>query len=60
MLIDWPFIGRACPEIAPEARMLVERPYVVLYQVVDDVVQIVRVVHGARDIGEALFGEGVD
>ena len=30
--------------------MLVEAPYLILYRVVPDAVQIVRVIHGARDI----------
>lgn len=54
--------GPARPDIAPEARRLVERPYVILYRILyrilADGVQIVRVLHGARDIGAALFIEG--
>jgi plasmid stabilization system protein ParE len=40
--------------------MLVERPYLILYRVIPDGVQIVRVLHGARDIDSALFMEGIE
>ena len=53
-LVDQPRLGPARPEIAPDARMLVVRDYLVLYRIQDADVQIVRVVHGARRL-EGLF-----
>ena len=40
--------------------MLVEPPYVILYRAVGQDVQIVRVLHGARDIDAALFMAGME
>lgn len=60
MLMRWPEAGTVCPALHPEARMLVQRPYLILYRVMPDGVQIVRVLHGARDINRALFAEGIE
>ncbi|WP_075629000.1 type II toxin-antitoxin system RelE/ParE family toxin [Xaviernesmea oryzae] len=56
-LRDHPLLGRSRPDIFPTARMLVEAPYLILYETVfsrddDDVerVEIVRVVDGRRDL----------
>ncbi len=40
------------PDIAPTARCLVEGNYLVLYQVIDNRVEIVRVVHGVIDLSK--------
>lgn len=52
--------GRARPDIAPDARMLVERPYLILYRLVPEGVQVVRMLHGARYIDRLLFSEGME
>lgn len=52
--------GRARADIAPDARMLVERPYLILYRLIPEGVEIVRVLHGARHIDRLLFAEGVE
>jgi len=39
--------------------MLGERPYLILYRVLPEGVQIVRVLHGARHIDRAVFEEGI-
>ncbi len=56
-LADHPRLGVRRPEIAPSARMLVEGVYVILYETYPDQedgpidhVEIVRIVHGHRDI----------
>lgn len=61
LLADHPRLGERHPEIFPSARMLVEAPYVILYEIMPDTdegdvhtVEIVRVVDGRRDL-EALF-----
>lgn len=51
-LADHPRMGPARPDIAPDARMLVEGDYLILYRLQADGVAIVRVVHGARRLGE--------
>lgn len=52
--------GVARPDIAKEARMLVEGPYLILYRIRSNDVQIVRVLHGARTIGRAEFADGLE
>jgi toxin ParE1/3/4 len=42
-LSAYPLAGRARPDIAPEARMVVEPPYLLLYRRISDGIQIVRV-----------------
>lgn len=44
-----PRLGSRRPDIAAEARCLVEGSYLILYRIVGGGVEIVRVVHGARD-----------
>lgn len=57
LLIDQPRLGMRHPEISPAARMLVEAPFVILYETIPDTdegpvhtVEIVRVVDGRRDL----------
>jgi len=45
-----PRLGRARPDIRPDARSLTVERWLVLYRVIDGGVQIVRVVDGARDL----------
>jgi len=60
VLSEFPEAGAARPDIAAEARMLVESPYLILYRIHLEDVQIVRVLHGARDIRSVLFVEGTE
>ena len=46
--------------IASDARILVEQPYLIFYRRRSDHVQIVRVLHGARDIDTQLITEGFE
>ena len=62
-MADQPQLGQRHPEIAASARMLVEAPYVILYETIPDadqgpvdIVQIVRVVDGRRDLRNFLKG----
>jgi len=57
-LADFPNSGRARPEIGMDARGIVVGKYLVLYRVTSEAVEIVRVIHGARDLSGAL--EGLD
>jgi len=56
-LIEHPHLGERHPEIFPSARMLVEAPYIILYETVPDTngenirsVEIVRIIDGRRDL----------
>ncbi|NKL67143.1 type II toxin-antitoxin system RelE/ParE family toxin [Rhizobium leguminosarum] len=57
LLANQPRLGARRPEIRPSARVLVEAPFVMLYETVPDTdegpvetVQIVRVIDGRRDL----------
>jgi toxin ParE1/3/4 len=61
LLADQPRLGMRHPEISPAARMLVEAPFVILYETIPDsdegpvkVVEIVRVIDGRRDMKSLL------
>jgi toxin ParE1/3/4 len=47
---DHPLLGRARPEIQPEARSIVIERWLALYRVTQDGAQIVRVIDAARDL----------
>ena len=50
-----PNSGRLRPELGPEIRSFPIVPYVAFYQVAGRNVQILRVLHGRRDIREPLM-----
>jgi toxin ParE1/3/4 len=61
LLREQPRMGRRYPDIALSARVLVEEPYLILYETIPDFddteiseVEIVRIVDGRRDL-KALF-----
>lgn len=54
MLADNPQMGRYRPDIAPELRYFISGKYLILYRTVNDGVQIVRIIHGARDLPNAF------
>ncbi len=45
-----PMSYRLRPEVAPDARLAVYGKYLILFRVEGDLVQIRRVIHGARDL----------
>jgi toxin ParE1/3/4 len=47
-----PLLGRARPEITPDARSWGVGKYLILYRQRDYGVEIIRVVHGARRLGQ--------
>jgi toxin ParE1/3/4 len=60
-LASQPRIGPRRPEIRPQARVLVERPYLILYETHPDTddgpiteVEIVRILHGRRNLPSLL------
>jgi toxin ParE1/3/4 len=50
-----PQLGRPRPEIAEGARSLVIERWIIFYRIVEDGVQIVRVVDGARDLSKSAW-----
>ena len=53
-LIKFPKMGRSYEEIRPNLRGLPLNGYIVFYQITEDILEILRVVHGSRDL-ENLF-----
>jgi toxin ParE1/3/4 len=51
VLPTMPFAGRARPEFGDNLRSIVVGNYVVFYTTLSDGIEIVRVMHGRRDIG---------
>lgn len=49
-----PEAGRPRSELGEGLRSLSERPYVLIYRLIGDDVEIVAVLHGARDLPAAL------
>jgi len=52
-----PKLGPARPDIAPGVRYFTVGSYLILYREVSDGVEIVRVVHGARNLTD-IFSAG--
>lgn len=52
-----PLMGRARQELAADLRSLPFGRYVIFYAPVEDGIDVVRVLHSARDV-DAAFGEG--
>ena len=59
MLERHPFGGRSRDELRAGLRSLLSDPYVIFYRVRDGVPEIVRVLHGRRDL-DAIFAEEPD
>ena len=54
-LADFPGSGQDRPEVGKDVRSLVSGKYVILHRVGADSVDIVRIVHGARDLARLLI-----
>ncbi len=59
LLAENPRLGRARPDIAPEFRHWPVGNYLILYRLVTDGIEVVRVVHGARRFDRLLCNAGV-
>ncbi len=55
LLASQPLLGEARDDLAPGIRMLAVGSYVILYRPTGPAIEVVQVVHGARDIA-ALWG----
>jgi toxin ParE1/3/4 len=53
-LAKHPFMGKERSDIMEEIRSFPVKSYVIFYRPLDDGIEVVRVLHGARDV-EALF-----
>ena len=56
-LREHPYLGRPASRLNPNFRRLAHRRYVILYRVLDDFVDIDRILHGARNIDRLLDDE---
>lgn len=54
LLAEHPKIGASCETLYPSMRFLPVEKYLIFYFPLDDGIEIVRVLHGARDL-ESLF-----
>ncbi|MEX2212549.1 MAG: type II toxin-antitoxin system RelE/ParE family toxin [Phycisphaeraceae bacterium] len=58
--LDTPNAGTPRDEIMPGLRSFPVGRYVVLYRPVADGIELIRILHGARDLGRAFHGETPD
>jgi len=54
LLASTPYMGPARKELAPELRSFPVRKYIIFYRPIEGGVEIVRVLHGARDLPPLL------
>jgi toxin ParE1/3/4 len=59
MLATFREAGRSRPELGKNIRSFAIEQHVVFYQIIDTGIEIVRVLHGSRDI-KKVFDENVD
>ena len=55
MLATQPLAGQSRPDLAPGLRFLPVGNYLIFHRPIENGVEIVRVIHGARDYGPELF-----
>ncbi len=55
-LTNFPLIGKSYPELQDGLRGIQLKPYIIFYITTDEVVEIVRVLRGDRDL-KALFNQ---
>src|SRR5262245_51432413 len=54
LLTDFPYLGKARPDIRSGLRHAIVGRYVILYQIEADKIEVVRLVHGARHLPGVL------
>lgn len=57
LLATTPLAGREVGELAPNLRSFPIGSYLIFYRPIDDGIQLIRVIHGARDITPEYFPE---
>jgi toxin ParE1/3/4 len=50
LLTSMPYMGRARKELAPDLRSFPVRNYVIFYRSTEGGIEVVRILHGARDL----------
>ena len=55
LLAETPLIGIVRPDLAPQLRSFVYARHVLFYRVISGGIELVRVLHGARDIAQEYF-----
>jgi toxin ParE1/3/4 len=59
ILRTFPEAGVVRPNVAADARLLIEPPYLIFYRIWPEIIQITRVMHSARNIDAKLLGEEI-
>ncbi len=54
MHVRFPSMGQNREELRPGLRSFVVSPFVVFYRPVDDTIEVLRILHGARNIGDII------
>jgi toxin ParE1/3/4 len=57
MLGQLPLMGRSRDDLALGLRSIAIRPYVLFYRVTDESVQVIRILHGKRDMDRIMSQE---
>ena len=55
---QFPESGRSQDDLAPGLRSFVVKPYVVFYRPAQATIEVLRVLHGRRDLDRIMRGEG--
>jgi toxin ParE1/3/4 len=55
--VRFPNMGQSRNDLQPGLRSFVVSPYVVFYRPLGDTIEVLRVLHGARDIGSIIKPE---
>ncbi len=55
LLAEHPLLGSIRDDLAPNLRCLAVGKYVIFYRPMPDVIEILRVLHSARNIGRSYF-----
>lgn len=50
LLCEFPQLGEARPELAADLRKWTVGPYLMLYRLMPDAIEVVRILHGAQDL----------
>lgn len=56
-LPNQPYLGKSVPQLAPNLRFVPIGTYLVFYRALENGVEIVRILHGARDVVAEFFRE---
>lgn len=58
LLASQPLMGRGRPELGPDLRSMPLGRYVIFYVPLEDGIDVVRILHTARDVDAAFDGDG--